>query len=187
MQLDRADYYERAYWRKFIALFDSLGQDFRDSYGRTVPHLCRPAERAATRPDFPIRGGLYRPREVRWIVGYRGDIRVPQFSHVRGLVCLVEFGQPSRLRVDITYDSDRNLCRLNDVPLTALHMRRKLRGQAAWYWTTTLYFQIDCRREMALFDAARAIKRLRRSRKSYFSWLPKELLALIQALVLYSD
>jgi hypothetical protein len=182
MQLDRAAYYERAYWRKFVALFDSLGNDFRDSNGRLVSAFYRPMEFGPTRPNFfPVAGSPYKRREVRWATGYRGDIRLPEFSHLTGLVSLIEFGGPSQLRFTIRDIS--GACSLNGVPLTALLMRRIRRGEDR-YWTTRLHFQIDCREEVARLDAVRALKRLWRSRKSHLSWLPRELLVCIQSLVL---
>ena len=178
MQIDRAAYYERAYWRKFIALYASIGRDLRDSAGRLWVRR-EPEEASPTRPDFPAISNIYRRREVRWVVGYRGDVRLPAFSHLQGLVCLIEFGGPSQLRLDITFQD--GLCHLNGVSLTGLYMRRKQRGDARW--TTRLYFQIDCRAELAALDAVRAVKRLwRSSYKSYFSWLPREIVVYIQTL-----
>jgi hypothetical protein len=184
MQVNRADYYEGIYWQKFSALFASLGKDFRDSNGRFVRSIDESWKPTAyvNPPTIPVSRRVV--RDVRWAVGYTGDIRKAELRHLTGLVSCIEFGLVSRLRWDLSFA--QGVCRLNGFPLTCLHMHSERRGREGCYMVTRLYFQLDCREELARLDAVRAIKRLwRSSYKSYFSWLPRDCIMLIQRHILF--
>lgn len=204
-----AAYYEALHWRKFLALWASLGTQFCLSCGCADSDVPRPV---ADRPGMAYRywaGREYYERPTTrpggyhagWRIAPRADWQKPELRGLTGLVTAIWFGRSSKLRLDVTgaaalevgdttYYSADPCIRLNGTELTFLLIKHRPAGTLdrtgkRYFWETSLYLQIDCREEMERVKAAhRLVAQLRRNHKSYFSWLPRDLICLIQFLLL---
>ena len=183
-----ARHYERVYWSGFCKLMVSTGADMRQPCGCPVgsPHLWLPGPVA---PKFD-RCVYVRAGGAGWSMGYAS--KLAPGSGFKGLVVTMWYGASSRFQVTLEKDGQplalegrdgfkglRNV-HLNNVLLLNFSSR-VVSGRT--YPIHRLSFQIACDEHTQLVAAYRLVGRLQRNRKSYFSWLPKELVRYIRYLL----